>query len=162
MGRREADCKKFVSHNSSSLTFVQELFSLMTLKTYPCSSGKVFDMKNTLNRDYFWRLTLMKKSHVTVTKTPIPAWTPTQVSGHDENFATVECASGRQVHVWSRSQDTWNSDSVYHFTGVPRGLRIHKEPHVNKDSTPVTIFLLFFMEGIQQLVARLINTTINI
>jgi hypothetical protein len=33
------------------------------------------------------------------------------------------------------------------------GLRKQETPHVNKDSTPNTIFLFFFMEEIQQLVA---------
>jgi hypothetical protein len=36
----------------------------------------------------------------------------------------------------------------------PCGLTIQDVPHVSKDSVPVTVFLLFSMEGIQLLVAE--------
>jgi hypothetical protein len=61
--------------------------------------------------------------------------------------------SGSQVHIWSRSHDTWNSGGVCPFTGDLSELRIQELPHVNKESTPITIPLLF-MEVIQLLVAE--------
>jgi hypothetical protein len=71
--------------------------------------------------------------------------------GHDEDSAI---ASVSQVHIWSRPQNTWNFGHVHPFTGGPSGVRIQEVPHVNNDSTPVTVFLLFFMEMIQLLVAE--------
>jgi len=47
-------------------------------------------------------------------------------------------ASGSQVHILSRPQDTWNSGGAHPFTGGPSGLRIQEAPHVNKDSTPLS------------------------
>jgi hypothetical protein len=67
----------------------------------------------------------------------------------------VGCASGMQVHACSRPQDTWNSSGVH-----PKHLRFQwtedtRSVHVNKDSTtPITIFLLLFVEVIQLLVAK--------
>jgi hypothetical protein len=73
--------------------------------------------------------------------------------GHGRvSAAAVE--SRRQVHIWSRPQNSWNSGGVHPFTGSPSELRIQEPPHVNKDSTPVTVFLLFFMEAIELLVAE--------
>jgi hypothetical protein len=37
---------------------------------------------------------------------------------------------------------------------VSSGLRIQDVPHMNKDSTPITVFLLFLMELIQLLMAE--------
>jgi len=62
--------------------------------------------------------------------------------GHDEDF---DAASVSQVHIWSRPQVTWNSGGVHTFTGGPSGLRVQEAIHVTKDSTPITVFLLFFM-----------------
>jgi hypothetical protein len=64
-------------------------------------------------------------------------------------------ASGSQVHVWPRLHHTWNSGDVHPLTGGPSGLRMQDVPHVNKDSIPITIFLLFFMEVIQLMVAEI-------
>jgi len=84
--------------------------------------------------------------------------------GHDGDSATEGCekiTSGNQIDVLLRAQCTWNSGSVYSFTGGPYGLRIQEVPYVNKDSTPIIFFLLFFM----QLIIcwqRLINAPVNI
>jgi hypothetical protein len=43
---------------------------------------------------------------------------------------------------------------VHPFIGGPSGMRIQEVPRVNKNSTPITIFLPFFMEEIQLLVAE--------
>jgi hypothetical protein len=48
---------------------------------------------------------------------------------------------------------TWNSGGVHPFSGSTSGLRTQEVPHVNKDSTPITVFLCFFMKMIQLLVA---------
>jgi hypothetical protein len=89
---------------------------------------------------------------VTKTQTPTQTLTNTDTDGeHDEDSAA---ASGSQVHNWPRPQDTWNSGGVHPFTWHPSRVRIQEAPHVNKDSTPITIFLLFFMEVIQLLVAE--------
>jgi hypothetical protein len=48
----------------------------------------------------------------------------------------------------------WNSGGVHPFTGGNNGLRTQKATHVNKDSAPITIFLLFFMEMMQLLVTE--------
>jgi hypothetical protein len=72
----------------------------------------------------------------------------------DKNIEDFAATSETQVHTWSRPQDTWNSDGVQSFTGGPCGLRIQDAPHVNNDSTPITIFLLCFMEVIQLLVVE--------
>jgi hypothetical protein len=60
-------------------------------------------------------------------------------------------ANGSQVCVSSRPQHTWNSGGIHPFTGGPCGSRIKEVPHVNKDSTPIIIFLLLIMEVIQLL-----------
>jgi hypothetical protein len=49
-----------------------------------------------------------------------------------------------QHHVWSRPPHAWNSSGVHPFTGCSYGLRIQGVTDVNEDSTPSTIFLLFF------------------
>jgi hypothetical protein len=77
----------------------------------------------------------------------------TATEGCDSN------ASGRQVHIWSRPQDVWNSGGVHPFTGGSSRSRIQEQPYVNKDSTPITIFLLFLMEVIELLVAGIGKVT---
>jgi hypothetical protein len=95
----------------------------------------------TLNKNYFY---LMKQTHLTVTKILI-------ARGHDENSAAI----GRsQVHVWSRPKDTWNSGGVHPFSEGPKWTGIQEANHVIKDSTPITVFLLFFTKVIQLLVAE--------
>jgi hypothetical protein len=73
---------------------------------------------------------------------------------HDKDSAIAGCASGNQVSVWSKPQDAWNSGDACPFTGGSSGLRVQETPHVNKDSTPIIVFLFFFMEVIQLLVAE--------
>jgi hypothetical protein len=51
-----------------------------------------------------------------------------------------------------RPQHAWNYGDVHLFIGGPCGLRIQETPHVNKNSIPITIFLLFFVGVIQLLV----------
>jgi len=80
---------------------------------------------------------------VTKTLTPIPT----------EDTRKTAAASGSKIHIWSRPQNTWNSGGVNPFTGGPSGLS-QEVPHVIKDSTPSTVFLLFFMEVIQLLVVE--------
>jgi hypothetical protein len=78
-------------------------------------------------------------------------------SGLDEDLASLGCgynAHGIQVYVWLRPQHPWSSHDVHPFTLGPSGLRIQEVPRVNKDSMPITTFLLFFMELIQLLVAE--------
>jgi hypothetical protein len=65
--------------------------------------------------------------------------------------ATVSCGnnmSGSQVHICSRPQHPWISGGVHCATGDPSELKIQE------DSAPITIFLLFFMEVIQLLLAE--------
>jgi hypothetical protein len=69
-----------------------------------------------------------------------------------KDSANASWANGSQGHVWSRSQDTWNSGNVHPSIGDLSGLRIQEAPHVKKASTSITIFLLFSMEVIQMLV----------
>jgi hypothetical protein len=72
-------------------------------------------------------------------------------SGRDDSAT----ASGSQVLIWSRPQDTSNSGGIHPFTGGTSGLMIQEELHVNKDSTPIIVGLLFFTEVIQKLVEEL-------
>jgi hypothetical protein len=63
--------------------------------------------------------------------------------------------SGDQDHIWSRPLHLRDSGDVSPFTGGgTSGLRILMAPHVTKDSTPITVFLLLFMEVIQILVTE--------
>jgi len=70
-------------------------------------------------------------------------------------------ASGTQIHIWSRPQDTWNSDSVHPFTEGPSGLTIQEMPHVNKDSTLRIVFFLFSRKVRQLLVVLTAGNQIN-
>jgi hypothetical protein len=49
-------------------------------------------------------------------------------------------------NIWSKSQHPRNSDAVHPFIGAFSGLKIQEAPHVNKDSSPITFFCLFFMD----------------
>jgi hypothetical protein len=40
------------------------------------------------------------------------------------------------------------------FTGGPSSIKIQEVPHMNKNSIPINVFLCFFMEVIQLLVAE--------
>jgi hypothetical protein len=53
-------------------------------------------------------------------------------------YENIAAASGNQVHIWSRPQDTWRSPWI-------EDTRSQEVSHVNKDSIPITVFL-FFME----------------
>jgi hypothetical protein len=114
---------------------VKELFSLVTSQTYPCDD----ETKKTFYRNYFWRLNLMKQTHLTVTKTLTPT----------KDMMKTGAASRSQVHIWPRLQGIWNSGGVHPFVGVPSGSRIQGAPHVNKASMPITVFFLFFIQLIQ-------------
>jgi len=86
-------------------------------------------------------------------------------SARDEDPATVSCdsnASGSQVHVQSRPQHPGNPGGDHFCTGGPCALRILEASLVNKDPSPITIFLLFFMEVISCWWQRLTNTTVSI
>jgi hypothetical protein len=77
--------------------------------------------------------------------------------GYDEDTATAGChrnLSESQVHIWSRLQHPWNSGGVPPFTGGPSGLRIEEALVMNRDATPITVFLLFFIKVIQLLVTK--------
>jgi len=90
----------------------------------------------------------MKQSHLTVTVDMMKTLL----------LQTVTVMQVRVKFVFGRDhntfQHTWNSGGIHPFTGCPSGLRIQEAPHVNKDSTPITAFLLFFMEVSQLLVAE--------
>jgi hypothetical protein len=47
-----------------------------------------------------------------------------------------------------------NSGGVHPFNGGLSGLKIQEAPHMNKDSSPFTVFFLFFMDVNQMLVAQ--------
>jgi hypothetical protein len=49
-------------------------------------------------------------------------------------------AIGSQDKIWSRPQHVLNSDGVHSFVGVFSGLKTQDVPHVNKDSSLITIF----------------------
>jgi hypothetical protein len=81
---------------------------------------------------------------------------PHLIVNMNEDSTTAGCncnTSGSQAHVWSRPQDIWNPGCVHPSTGGPCGL-IQEAPHMNKDSTPIAAFLLFFMKVIQLFVAE--------
>jgi hypothetical protein len=59
-------------------------------------------------------------------------------------------ASGSKVHIWSRLQGPWNS-VVHPSTDGPSRLKKQGVPHANKNSTPITTLLFFFMEVIMLL-----------
>jgi hypothetical protein len=48
---------------------------------------------------------------------------------------------------WTDTRQSQHSASVVHkFTGWLSVLQQNKAPHINKESTPVSIFMLFFLE----------------
>jgi hypothetical protein len=101
--------------------------------------------EDTLNRRYFRRLTLMKKSHLTTIKTDTNMGIDTD-SIHGKEFAIIVCANGSKVHVWLRSQVTCISGGVHSSIAGSSGL--------NKDFTPITVILLF-MEAIHLFVTEI-------
>jgi hypothetical protein len=50
--------------------------------------------------------------------------------------------------------NTWNSVGVNPFTGALSGLNIQEAPHMKKDPSPFSIFLLFFLDMILLLVVE--------
>jgi hypothetical protein len=85
--------------------FVEELFFLVTLQTYPCNYDSV--LKHA--KDMLQKLLLQANSDITM----------------KGDMVKNAAASGSQVHTWSMSQDTWNSSGVHpQSTGGPNGLRI--------------------------------------
>jgi len=56
--------------------------------------------------------------------------------------------------VFGQDHNTWNVGGTHPFTGGHCGFKIQEAPYVNKDSAPIIIFLLFFVEVIQLLVAE--------
>jgi hypothetical protein len=115
----------------------------LTLQSYPCNNDSISEIQR---RDFTG--TTFRELTVTLIKILTP--TPRE----DMMKTDYAAASGTQVHIWSRPKDTWNSDGVHSFTGGPGELRIQALPHVNKDSIPITVFLLFFMEVIKLSVAE--------
>ena len=53
---------------------------------------------------------------------------------------------------WTVNTNCPTAPLVHKFTGSPSGLRQTEEAHNNKDSSPLSIFVLFFFEIIQLLV----------
>jgi hypothetical protein len=53
-----------------------------------------------------------------------------------------------------KAQHPWNSGEDHPFIGDPSGLKTQEAPYVNKNSSPTTIFHLFFTDVIQLLVAE--------
>jgi hypothetical protein len=104
-------------------------------------------MKKTQNMNFFWKLT---NEEISSDSDKGNDTDRDSDRGHDKHSAA---ASGTQVHIWSRPQDTHNSGGVHPLTGGPSVLRIQEVPHPNEVSTPITIFL-FFMEVIQLLVVE--------
>jgi hypothetical protein len=98
VGGPEVHCYKFGSDHPSSLTFVEEMFSLMTSKTHPGNIDRIPDMKKTVKRNCFWILTVTKQAHLTVTKTLIPTRTLTLTEDMKATTA-VGCASMRRIHI---------------------------------------------------------------
>lgn len=55
------------------------------------------------------------------------------------------------MHVWSRPQDTWNSDGAHLFIGGTCELRIEEVPHVTVIVGPISAL---FVEVIQLFMAE--------
>jgi hypothetical protein len=54
---------------------------------------------------------------------------------------------------WTNTTQTLSPMPMIHkFTGEPSGLRQNEAPHMNKDLSPLSTFMLFFLEIIQQVV----------
>jgi len=87
----------------------------VTLLTYPRNSDSI---SVTRRRHFtgitFGDLTLRKLAHLTVIQTLPPI----------RDVVKTAAASGSEVRIWSRPQDTWNSGGVHPFTGGPSGLGI--------------------------------------
>jgi len=60
---------------SDHLTSVAELFSLMTLQLILATMTEFLKHENTLYRNYFWRVTLIKQVHLMVIMTMIQTQT---------------------------------------------------------------------------------------
>jgi hypothetical protein len=64
--------------------------------------------------------------------------------------------TGRQDNILSRPQHPWNSGGFHPFISFHSlsRLKIQEVPHVNKDSSPITVFFLSFVDVTQLLVAQ--------
>jgi hypothetical protein len=68
-------------------------------------------------------------------------------SDSDEDRTDIGCRD------WTNTIQSRPSAPVIHkFTGGPSWLRQNEEPHINKDSSPLSVFMLFFHEIVQLLV----------
>jgi hypothetical protein len=56
--------------------------------------------------------------------------------------------------ILSKPQHPWNSGGGHPFTAAPSRMKTQEAPYVNKDSSLTTIFMLFFMDVIQMLLAE--------
>jgi hypothetical protein len=129
----------------------------MILQIYPCGMTAFLRHK----KDILYKLlveTDFDKAGLSDSDKDIDTDTDTNTNRHNKESAVP---SESQVYIWSGLQDTWNSGGVHPYTGGPSGLRIQEVPHMNMDSTPIIVFLLFFREVIQLLVAGLVNATTN-
>jgi hypothetical protein len=52
--------------------------------------------------------------------------------------------------MWTASTKS-SVPPIHRFTGGPSGLRLHKAPHIGKQSTAFSVFMLFFFAEIIQL-----------
>jgi hypothetical protein len=97
------------------LTFVVELFSLMTLQNYSCSDDSIFETpKKTLHRNCFWKLTLTKQTHLTVTKTLLLTWTLTPTENMTKTLLPQVGATGHLEFWWCPSfqwRSQWSEDT---------------------------------------------------
>jgi hypothetical protein len=82
----------------------------------------------------------MKQAHLTVTEMLTPTWTLTLIEDVTKTSKGEPCSY--LVMATGHFECWWYP----FFPAGTSGLRIKEVPHVNKDSTQVTVFLLFFMD----------------
>jgi hypothetical protein len=74
---------------------------------------------------------------------------------HDSDSDNNQGESQQDNTEWRENMQSGCGAPVIHrFTGGPSGIRHNAAPTINKDSTPLSIFMLFFLEIIQLLVVE--------
>jgi len=105
-----------------------------------------WEMKKAFYRNCFWRQT--KQAHLTLTKTLTLAQTPTLT---EDMMKTVLLQVGAQF-IFGQGHRTPGIMVISIFS---LEISVDQEaPHFNMDSTPITVFVLFFMKVIQLLVTE--------
>jgi hypothetical protein len=81
-------------------------------------------------------------------------WSPDSVSDHDSDRESDRDGTRPGDAQWTNTRSWRGAPIIHRFTGDPSGLRQSQAPTVNKHSTPLSVFMLFFLDIIQLLVVE--------